>query len=964
MEPFGVRHVQKGFNFHLPMHTINETNGGRPLPVPFDMWAVLDLWTRRWRWIAVWTVCIAIAGACVASAVWSRSFASSAQLIRYQPSAVDDSYHPREIAAPSLVVMLQAPGLLEEVGSHLQPPVTAKQLAAHLEVTLDRNNDVVTVTATGHSREETVETVNRYCAAAIAYTQTIQRQEATDVGDNMNRQLLEVEGEIASLRKAIPADASAATEAYQAQEESAVRAPSGLSQRIEAAREQLDDLLTRYTDAHPLVIEQRARLAALVEEQRLSPATAAGAPAPRSHAERAPLISPLLYGRATPEEVATGERIRALETNRALLIERKRAIQPFRDNPPGYFRVLLSAAANPTQLVRYRLQMLLFSCVGALIGLIGSAALILASELMDNRIKTRVDVRRVTGLPLLATLGDLNAMSPEGQEQWAFRAWTALQSRLSTSPGCGTICGITSARSGDGRSTWIGLLSRAARSCGYRVLTIIAQPGQKPHSGHALPGMRPPSDGARSLPAESGDLAPPGQIAAQLTREDCPPVVSMPLPSGIWNLERRKQWRSALESWREIDHLVILVELPPAFVAESVLLAENIPNLIWLVNDSRTDATETLVDLETLRHAGCNIVGAVFNREPAAPMSGRFSRWIGSGALLLLLGLLLAPPAANAGVETAPTGDADPAFSAPSRAPRADWQQHLTLGPGDVLSFHLYGSPLLTSEGVPIGPDGTVSYLEAENIAAAGLTVDELRDRINAELGRYRRAPRAYITPVSYASKRYYMMGTVVQKGVFPLDRSITVIEAVARARGFETGVSDGDTVDATDFSRSFLSRGGRRVPVDFERLFMHGDLSQNVALEPNDYLYFPASSSGQIFVLGEVGLPGPVAYDPGVSALSAIVSRGGFTEKAWKAHVLVVRGSLDHPVAFKVDIDGALTGNAPNLALQPGDLVYVSDRPWNKAEELLDHAATAFVESAVVTWTGINVGPNIFSKP
>jgi hypothetical protein len=112
------------------------------------------------------------------------------------------------------------------------------------------------------------------------------------------------------------------------------------------------------------------------------------------------------------------------------------------------------------------------------------------------------------------------------------------------------------------------------------------------------------------------------------------------------------------------------------------------------------------------------------------------------------------------------------------------------------------------------------------------------------------------------------------------------------------------------------------------------------------------------------VGLPGPVAYDRNSSALSAIVSRGGFTERAWKGRVLVLRGSLDHPVALTVNIDGALTGTSPNMALLPGDLVYVADRPWIKAEELLDHAATAFVESAVVTWAGLNVGPSLISRP
>jgi protein involved in polysaccharide export with SLBB domain len=109
---------------------------------------------------------------------------------------------------------------------------------------------------------------------------------------------------------------------------------------------------------------------------------------------------------------------------------------------------------------------------------------------------------------------------------------------------------------------------------------------------------------------------------------------------------------------------------------------------------------------------------------------------------------------------------------------------------------------------------------------------------------------------------------------------------------------------------------------------------------------------------------PGPVILDPNESALSAIASRGGFTERAWKKRVLVVRGSLDHPVAIRVDVAGALTGDSPNLALQPGDLVFVSERPWIRGEELLDQAASAFAESAVVTWTGINVGPDIFSRP
>jgi protein involved in polysaccharide export with SLBB domain len=436
------------------------------------------------------------------------------------------------------------------------------------------------------------------------------------------------------------------------------------------------------------------------------------------------------------------------------------------------------------------------------------------------------------------------------------------------------------------------------------------------------------------------------------------PRVDIPLPGWVWNLDRRKQWHSALEAWRTIEHVVIFVELPPASVAETVLLAENVPNLLWLVDSNRSDAAETHAELETLRDARCNLVGAVLNRERAAPLRGRFSRWFGASAALVFLGLGLTTPTPRlSAAEAPPAAVTEAAFAITDPSTRAGWQKRLTLGPGDVLSFHLFGSPELTRDSVPIGPDGRISYLEAENLVAAGLTVDELRENLNAELGKFRRAPQAFVTPQAYRSKRYYVLGTVVEKGIFTMDRPLTIIEAVARARGFETGVSRGNVVETTDFSGSFLSRGGARVPVNFEKLFLHGDLSQNIALEPGDYLYFPASASGAIYVLGEVRAPGAVTFDADTNVLSAIATRGGFTLRAWKKHVLVVRGSRDHPETFQVDAFGVLTGNAANLALQPGDLVYVNNRPWIRAEELIDRATSAFVEAAVISWTGVHIG-------
>jgi hypothetical protein len=99
--------------------------------------------------------------------------------------------------------------------------------------------------------------------------------------------------------------------------------------------------------------------------------------------------------------------------------------------------------------------------------------------------------------------------------------------------------------------------------------------------------------------------------------------------------------------------------------------------------------------------------------------------------------------------------------------------------------------------------------------------------------------------------------------------------------------------------------------------------------------------------------------------AVGAIAARGGFTERAWKNKLLVIRGSLEHPQTFVIDATDVLSAAKADLKLQPKDIVYVSDRPWARAEEILDAAASAFVTSAVVVWTGLHVDPfNIPTSP
>jgi protein involved in polysaccharide export with SLBB domain len=315
-----------------------------------------------------------------------------------------------------------------------------------------------------------------------------------------------------------------------------------------------------------------------------------------------------------------------------------------------------------------------------------------------------------------------------------------------------------------------------------------------------------------------------------------------------------------------------------------------------------------------------------------------------------------APSATNA-VDNAVTNFS---ISMSTPAKRAAWQRHMTLGPGDVLNISLLDMPETQRIDVPVGPDGRIGFLQASSVMAAGLTIDELRGKLDEALGKFYQNPHAVIVPVAFRSKKFVVLGAVVNKGVFAFDRPTTIIEAIARAGGLETGLYETKTVELADLQRSFLARHGQRVPVDFEKLFQHGDLSQNIPLEPDDYLYFASASGNEIYVLGEVMDPGAIIFNSRPTAVNAIATRGGYTTRAFKSRVLVVRGSLSNPQTFVVDTASVLNGKSKDFPLQPHDIVYVSRNPWVVAAEIADLAAKSFVESFVVQGATLRIPAGI----
>jgi len=422
---------------------------------------------------------------------------------------------------------------------------------------------------------------------------------------------------------------------------------------------------------------------------------------------------------------------------------------------------------------------------------------------------------------------------------------------------------------------------------GFRVLTVTA--GQR-HAPFAESEPKPaprPNNGQQAAPSESvmTSMPTPSEVAHHLVGPESHRVVHIPLPGWVWNLERRKQWQSALHEWSRLENVVILIELPPASAPEAVLLAEELPNLVWLTDSGTSKADDTRAQLETLRHARCRLVGAVLNRAQPDKLRKRLARWLPGILFPLLLPLISnAQEAATTNgniatelIQPPPTTNALVATTTVNSAyPRAPWQQKFTIGPGDVLKISLYGQPEVTRPEVIVGPDGRIGFLEAQDVMATGLTIDELRVSLDKVLGEFRRAPRTMISPVTLKSKKYAVLGKVVQRGVYSIDHPITMLEAIANAKGFELGMRERDSIDLVDLQKSFLMRNGQRVPINFEKMFLDGDLSQNVYIEPGDFLFFPPGGIKEVNVVGDVRYPGPVTYTPGLGVIAAITTRAG----------------------------------------------------------------------------------------
>ncbi len=271
--------------------------------------------------------------------------------------------------------------------------------------------------------------------------------------------------------------------------------------------------------------------------------------------------------------------------------------------------------------------------------------------------------------------------------------------------------------------------------------------------------------------------------------------------------------------------------------------------------------------------------------------------------------------------------------------------QYYRLRVGDSLEISVLDEPEMTRK-VNVIPDGTITYLLVGEIPAEGKTVAELRNMIEQSLVKYFVNPRVsaildQIAKREEEERTVSVVGAVKDPGEIKIKEGDRVIDPIARSGGllYINDWMGGRTI--ANLKASYISRKGVKLDVDFDKLLRLGDMNYNVPVEKGDFIYIADAENSSVYILGEVTNPQLIPYNRDISLVEALSRSGGFTHKAEKSRVIVLRNSgLGNEFVY-VDVESLLYGSKDeqNMILKEGDIVYVPEQgmsEWSRYAEYL----------------------------
>lgn len=254
------------------------------------------------------------------------------------------------------------------------------------------------------------------------------------------------------------------------------------------------------------------------------------------------------------------------------------------------------------------------------------------------------------------------------------------------------------------------------------------------------------------------------------------------------------------------------------------------------------------------------------------------------------------------------------------------------IGIGDVLAVTVYARPDLSTsagtKGSRVDGSGNIHLPLIGSIAADGMTVSAIRDKVESALRKFVQEPSVVVEVAEYHSKPIYLMGQFRTPGVYYMDRPMTFLQGISLGNGFDA---------SANLRGVRLLRDKKIAPVDVYSLILDGRIEQNVWLQAGDTVFIPDNRTQNVFVFGAVNKPGPQPMPQGrMNILEAIASADPRTVGLDLTNVRIIRSlTTTSGELLVVDIEKIRRGETLPMQLMDGDVIYIPKNAfgtWNDA--------------------------------
>ena len=285
-------------------------------------------------------------------------------------------------------------------------------------------------------------------------------------------------------------------------------------------------------------------------------------------------------------------------------------------------------------------------------------------------------------------------------------------------------------------------------------------------------------------------------------------------------------------------------------------------------------------------------------------------------------------------------------------------QDEYKMGPGDVLDIKFWQDPTLNST-VVVNQDGTIALDIIGKVQASGKTTTELQTDIVRQMSRLNSRISQTVVRVTQFNYNYvFVTGQARTPGKQSFERIPDLWTIINEAGGvMETG----------DLSRVTIVRGGADAGkvevVNVAQAIAKGELDKLPKIRREDTIEIPRSAANLpgpnlsdrtmakdvIYVVGAVGRPGPIKFEPGVDILEAVALAGGPVGNANLKKVRVVTKDGRYAQTIHVDLKEYTEKGVPaRYTMKKEDIIYLPQ----KGSFLQSFLGTAATAAGIITAT------------